>query len=68
MFMKTIAVGPLDEVASWVTAGTTVAIRRIWHREYFEVACRELVAATLGMEDSAACLQSWDIGFRSAIV
>lgn len=28
MFMKTIAVGPLEDVASWVTGGTTVAIDR----------------------------------------
>ena len=39
MFMKTIAVGPLDDVASWVTGGTTVAIDRIWHCEGFEAAC-----------------------------
>ena len=28
MFMKTMAVGPFEEVASWVTGGTTVAIVR----------------------------------------
>ena len=39
MFMKTIAVGPLDDVASWVTGGTTVAIDRIWYCEGFETAC-----------------------------
>ena len=29
MFIKTIAVGPLEEVESWVTGGTTVAIDRL---------------------------------------
>lgn len=29
MFMNTIAVGPLDEVASCVTGGTTVAMQRV---------------------------------------
>ncbi len=28
MFMKTMAVGPFEEVASWVTGGITVAIVR----------------------------------------
>lgn len=28
MFMKTMAVGPFEVVASWVTGGTTVAIVR----------------------------------------
>ena len=49
--MKTIAVGPLDEVASWVTGGTTVAIDRFWHCRGLEVACRLLVAATFDMEE-----------------
>ena len=66
--MKTIAVGPLDDVASWVTGGTTVAIDRSWHIELFEGACLVLVAATFGIEDREACLQSWDIGLRSAML
>lgn len=56
MFMKTIAVGPLDDVASWVTGGTTVAINRIWHRGCFDVACCVHVAATFGIQDVETCL------------
>ena len=58
MFMNTIAVGPLDDVASWVTGGATVAIDRIWHCGCFEAACRVLMAATFGIEDGETCLQS----------
>jgi hypothetical protein len=32
MFMKTMAVGPLEEVASWVTGWTTVAMERVGWR------------------------------------
>lgn len=67
IFMKTIAVGPLDDVASWVTWGTIVAIDRIWHCGCFEIARCVLIAAALGMENGEACLYSWDIGFRSAM-
>ncbi len=56
MFMNTIAVGPFEDVASWVTGGTTVAIDRIWHCECFEAACRALMAATFGIEDGDTCL------------
>lgn len=56
MFMKTIAVGPLDDVASWMTGGTIVAIDRIWHCGCLEVACRVLMAATFGIEHGEACL------------
>ena len=56
MFMKTIAVGPLDEVASWVTGGTTVAIERIWHCGSFEVPCRVLIGATFDIEEGEKCL------------
>ena len=58
MFMKTIAVGPLDDVASWVTGGTIVAIDRIWHCGCFEIARRVLTAAVFGMEKGEACLYS----------
>ena len=68
MFMKTIAVGPLDDVASWVTGGTTVAIDRFWHCASFEIACRVLTAANFGKEDGEKCLQSWDTGDRTAII
>ena len=30
MFMKTMAVGPCDEVEDWVTGGATVARGRAW--------------------------------------
>ena len=56
MFMKTIAVGPLEDVASWVTGGTTVAIDRVWQCECFGNACREHMEATFGIEDGEACL------------
>ena len=56
MFMKTIAVGPLDEVASWITGGTTVAIERFWHCESFEVPCRVLMGATFDIEDGEKLL------------
>ena len=56
MFMKTIAVGPLDDVAPWVTGGTTVAIDLICPREHFEAVGLVVVAATLGTIDGEACL------------
>ena len=56
MFMKTIAVGPLDDVASCVTGGTTVAIDLIWPRRCFEAVGIMFMAATLGMIGGEACL------------
>lgn len=56
MFIKTIAVGPLDDVASWVTGGTTVAIDLIWYCGRFEVSCHVLMVATFGIEDGEASL------------
>ena len=56
MFMKTIAVGPLDDVAFWVTGGTIVAIDRIWHCGNFGVACRVHMVATFDAEDGETCL------------
>ena len=56
MFMKTIAVGPLDDVASWVTGGTTVAIDLICPRRRFEAIGLTFTAATLGMRGGGACL------------
>ena len=56
MFMKTIAVGPLDEVASWVTGWTIVAIERTLHCGSFEVPCRVLMGATFDIEDGERCL------------
>jgi hypothetical protein len=37
MFMKTMAVGPLDPVLSWVTGGTTVAIDCVFEAAYFVI-------------------------------
>jgi hypothetical protein len=37
MFMKTMAVGPLDPVLSWVTGGTTVAIDCCLEAAYFVI-------------------------------
>ena len=59
MFMKTIAVGPLDEVASCVTGGTTVAMDR------FDVAVYLVAIRAAG--DRVACLQTCDTGIFSAI-
>ena len=56
MFMKTIAVGPLDDVASWVTGGMTVAIDRVWHCGCFEDACRVPMAPAFDIADGEACL------------
>lgn len=56
MFMKTIAVGPLDDVASWVTGGTTVAIDFICPRRHFGAVGLVFMAATLGMIEGEACL------------
>ena len=56
MFIKTIAVGPLDDVAFWVTGGTIVAIDRVWHCGTFSGACRVFMAATLGAEEGEICL------------
>ena len=56
MFIKTIAVGPLDEVASCVTGGTIVAIDRFWHCDRSKVACCVLTAASFGIEDKEKCL------------
>lgn len=71
MFMKTIAVGPLEDVASWVTGGTTVAIDR-FEGAAGAVGCggayRVHMAAVLVMPEVVACLESCDIGFRNAIV
>ena len=67
MFIKTIAVGPLDDVASWVTGGTTVAIGRIWQCEAFGLACRVFTVATLDAEDEENCLYNCDMGFRTAM-
>ena len=67
MFMKTIAVGPREEVASWVTGGTMVAIDRAggW------VGCLWVLCARAGrlldIEGGETCLESRDIGFRSAM-
>ncbi len=71
MFMNTIAVGPFDEVASWVTGGTTVAIDRLGgasRKIRFKGACCVHVAVVLVRMEVGEFLQSCDIGFRSAII
>lgn len=71
MFMNTIAVGPLDEVASWVIGGTTVAMDRL-EGAVGNVCCngvgRIYMAVVLIGEEVVASLQTCDIGFRNAIV
>jgi hypothetical protein len=67
MFMKTIAVGPLELVASCVTGGTGVANDRNWsalllcHNEVVGV------AVSLEIVDCDALLVSWLMGVRKAI-
>jgi hypothetical protein len=67
MFMKTIAVGPLEVVASCVTGGTGVANDRNWsalllcHNEVVGV------AVSLEIVDCDALLVSWLMGVRKAI-
>jgi len=68
MFMNTIAVGPLEDVISCVTGGTTVAIDRDCVFGFLWGACRELTALALAMEEDEACLQRWDIDFRNAMM
>lgn len=59
MFMKTMAVGPLDPVASWVTGGTGVARCLFW-----------LASCGTAIRDEAweTLLMSWFPGRRKAIV
>ena len=45
MFMKTMAVGPCDEVEDWVTGGATVARGRAWWMGHGE----ECLCVSLGM-------------------
>ena len=70
MFMNTIAVGPFEDVASWVTGGTTVAIVRAW-RCACHVCTRYdgwLSAEAYGVKgDGGTCLANWLIGIRRAI-
>lgn len=54
MFMKTMAVGPFEEVASWVTGGTTVAIARDEFRVFHlrdKLGRVAVAAANLARED-----------------
>ncbi len=59
--MNTIAVGPFEEVASWVTGGTIVAIDRL-NGVVGDVcckgACRIHMAAVLDREEVLVYLQS----------
>ena len=66
MFMKTMAVGPLDDVASWVTGGTTVAIDRFGvEGEVRAVRIHVLEgAANWKIEAGEARLVSWERGAR----
>jgi len=71
MFMNTIAVGPFDEVVSWVTGGTTVAIDRrggASRKICFKGACCVHIAVVLVRQEVGEVLQSCDIGFRNAII
>lgn len=65
--MKTIAVGPLELVASCVTGGTGVANDRNWFALLF---CHNEVvgvAVSFEMVDCDALLVSWLMGVRKAI-
>ena len=65
MFMKTIAVGPLEEVADCVTGGTIVAMARCWRRHGGSLQARVAERAILGKED--ALLNCSRNGLRNAI-
>lgn len=68
MFMNTMAVGPLDDIISCVTGGTTVAIARLGGAAVcWAQACREPMALTLAIEEGEVYLHSCEIGFRNAI-
>lgn len=68
IFMKTIAVGPFELVASCVTGGTGVAKFRNWsallrcHNEDVGV------LVNLDIVDGEALFVSWEMGLRKAIV
>ena len=68
MFMNTIAVGPLEDVASCVTGGTNVAIDRLGGVECCEQTCCEVMALALDIAERGAFLHRCDIGFRTAIM
>lgn len=64
MFMKTIAVGPFELVASCVTGGTGVAKFRNWSALVF---CHNVdvgLLVNLELVDGEARLVSWDMGLR----
>ncbi len=71
MFMKTIAVGPFEDVASWVTGGTTVAIDRPCLYECRDGGCCRCMAVKAAhlaeMGDEDAYFVSLVTGFRRAI-
>lgn len=67
IFIKTIAVGPFDEVTSWVTGGTIVAILRNVSRHGLRLGWIAGVATDLGTEDGDACLDAWHKKCLSAI-
>ena len=73
MFMNTIAVGPLEVVASCVTGGTNVAIDRLrgaecCEQKCCEQTCCEVMALALDIAERGAFLHRCDIGFRTAIM
>lgn len=73
MFMNTIAVGPLEDVASCVTGGTNVAIDRLRGVERCEQKCCEqtcckVIALALNIAERGAFLHRYDIGYRNAIM
>lgn len=72
MFMKTIAVGPFDDVSSCVTGGATVAIVRACSHNCRCCECCECLAGVvthlIGMgEDETARFESLYMGFRRAM-
>jgi len=68
MFMKTMAVGPFEDVASWVTGGTTVAIDLLDEMAFCEGVSPVHVAAVLVMVEVEACLRNCDTGNLDAIL
>lgn len=69
MFINTIAVGPLELVASWVTGCTAVARHLNWRCECVKFH-RAGAESELNAGAATACdalLDSWHVEYRSAI-
>ena len=60
MFMKTMAVGPLEEVESCITGGMTLAIDRLAVTFWYGFTRLIQVDVVLGKEEDETCLDRCD--------